>query len=349
MVRPSIGERPSGLASLSRRLMTGGIVLLLLGVALFASAAPVPYVEHARAFAGPGPAATVVLNVTATDTPSFVPHGLSAVAGTRATFSVENAGSFPHTFSLFGAANDTIPQNSTPTQLDALFARSGTTVNLTVAPGTTANATFAIPASWVGGSFEFVSLVPYQFQAGMFGFLNVTSASSGGSYAISVMAAPSALQFVPSAIQVNATSFPIHIQAAVSNAGTTAHTWTLDATPNENLTPTGFASTFQAHPPAANINIPTSSGVVATANFTLTQKGVYEFICTVPGHFAAGMYGYLYVGVPAPAAVAPPSTAIVELWVLVAAGVLLGVGVLLAVAAAFTGRFAGSETTPRQH
>ena len=194
-----------------------------------------------------------------------------------------------------------------------------------------------------------MSLVPYQFQAGMAGVLNVTSASSGATYSVSLMTAPSALAFLPSEIEINATSFPIHVVADVSNQGTTSHTWTLDATPDENLTATGFTSTFQAHPPAANIVVPTTSGMVASANFTLSQKGVYEFICTIPGHFAAGMFGYLYVGVPAPAVAAPPSSAIVEYWVLIAASALLGVGVLLAVVAAFSGRFPASENAPRHH
>jgi uncharacterized cupredoxin-like copper-binding protein len=349
MSRPSGGDGPRRVVSISRRLLAGGLVLLFFGAALSAAGASVPGVAHAQVRDGPAGSGPVLLNVSATDAPAFVPHGLDAVAGAAVTFVVHNNGTFPHTFSLLGVANETIPTNSTPAALDALFAKNGTSVNLTVAPGTTANATFTIPADWVGGSFEFVSLVPYQFQAGMSGVLNVTSASAGASYSISVMTAPSALAFVPSAIQINATSFPIHVVADVTNQGTTAHTWTLDATPNENLTPTGFTSAFQAHPPAANLAVPTTSGVVATVNFTLAQKGVYEFICTVPGHFAAGMFGYLYVGVPAPAVAAPPGSAIVEYWVLIAAGALLGIGVLLAVVAAFTGRFPASENAPRHH
>jgi hypothetical protein len=47
----------------------------------------------------------------------------------------------------------------------------------------------------------------------------------------------------------------------------------------------------------------------------------------------------LYVGVAVPTPPAPPSTAVVETWVLAGSGVLLAIGLALVLVAAFTGRF----------
>ena len=135
MSRPNGGGGPRRVVSMSRRLVAGGLVLLLLGAALSAAGASVAGAAHAQLRSGPGGSGAVVLNVTATDAPAFVPHGLSAVEGSTVTFVVNNTGAFPHTFSLLGVANETIPANSTPSELDALFAMNGTSVNLTVAPG----------------------------------------------------------------------------------------------------------------------------------------------------------------------------------------------------------------------
>jgi hypothetical protein len=81
------------------------------------------------------------------------------------------------------------------------------------------------------------------------------------------------------------------------------------------------------------------------ANFTVPGPGVYQYICTVSGHFANGMTGFLYVGVVPPPQAAPPSTAIVESWVLVGSGMLLAVGIVVAVATMFVGRI---PTAPRE-
>ncbi|HEV2231097.1 MAG TPA: plastocyanin/azurin family copper-binding protein [Thermoplasmata archaeon] len=331
------------LRTLGRRSIAVGLAFLLLGIGLSAQASPVRWVGYAHPEVSGGGgglgsgSTTLVVNLT--DAPSFSPRSLAAIAGASVTFRLHNLGGFNHTFSLSGQANVTLNQSWSPSQLFGYFARNGTSVNASLAPGAWSNVTFSVSPSWSGGRFEFVSLVPYQFQAGMFGFFNVTSGAAGTTFVLSDQTGASDLTFAPDALAVNATSFPVTIEIQVSNLGTTAHTWTVAAQPNVNLTPTGFPSYFAAHPPAANVNVPTTAGVVASAQFTLNGKGVYEFICEVPGHFANGMFGFLYVGVPLPTSAAPPSTAIVEGWVLAAAGSLLGVGVLLAATAAYVGRF----------
>jgi len=43
-------------------------------------------------------------------------------------------------------------------------------------------------------------------------------------------------------------------------------------------------------------------GQSATVTVTLTKNGIYEYICTFPGHAAAGMKGLIGIGVPLTAA-----------------------------------------------
>jgi plastocyanin len=54
---------------------------------------------------------------------------------------------------------------------------------------------------------------------------------------------------------------------------------------------------FHAHPPLVNLTMPPRSGAVEYANFTAPPLGYYEYVCLVPGHFQAGMSGYLLSGV----------------------------------------------------
>jgi hypothetical protein len=61
------------------------------------------------------------------------------------------------------------------------------------------------------------------------------------------------------------------------------------------------------------------------------------------------MNGFLYVGVPLPAPVLPPSTAIVSVWVLYSGGGLLGLGGLLAGAGLLVGRFPRSPPPSGGH
>jgi len=327
--------------TLGARLAIVGSVLCLVGLAFPALAAPVPNVGYARpgASSGGGGGTPTAIEVNLTDTPSFGPSALSATAGSSVVFDLHNVGGLDHSFALSGAANVTLNRSWTPAALDQFFAKNGTAVNQTVAAGAWANVTFGIPSGWAGASFEFASLVPYQFQAGMFGFLNVTSGAPAASFTVEDASAASTLSFTPAALGVDATSFPIHLEVEVSNLGTNPHTWTLAPQPNVNLTPGNFTTYFQAHPPAANIAIPTGIGILAFANVTLNSPGVYEFLCEIPGHFAAGMFGFLYVGVPVPHAPAAPSSAVVQAWILLTGAALLGVGVLLAVVAGLVGRF----------
>ncbi|MCI4325496.1 MAG: plastocyanin/azurin family copper-binding protein [Thermoplasmata archaeon] len=335
---------------LSKALTALGLVVLL-AAALVGTASERPSAAPRTFSSGGGPTgggtATIRANVTLTDAPAFDPSSLTGTAGDLMAVDLTNSGNFTHTFTVSSVANHPLNRSWSPTSLAAFFHANGSWTNISVAPGTSAWANFTIPANASGSSFEFVSLVAYQFQAGMFGFLNVTGGASGAGVQLTEQTSGAGLAFVPAALGANATTFPVTIDIAVSNLGSTGHTWSLVGLPNVNLTPGNFTTFFQAHPSPASVDVPTTPGQVVWANFTIPQAGVYQYLCEIPGHFAAGMFGYLYVGVPVPASVAPPSTAIVEPLLLAGAGALLGVGILLALVASLVGRI--PPPAPKPH
>ncbi|HKV89691.1 MAG TPA: plastocyanin/azurin family copper-binding protein [Thermoplasmata archaeon] len=331
--RPASGARrrvPSVLIAL-------GVLLLLAGL-LGPPALPAPVAQE-RAFAtgGGGGGSAEVRTVNLTDAPSFTPNALTASSGDALALHLVNSGSYAHTFTLSKVANFSLNRSWTPTELDAWFAANGSFANVSLNGNASLWANFTLPST-ADGSYEFASLVAYQFQAGMFGYLNVTSGSAAGGVSLTEHTASAGLRFDPAVLVANATAFPVTVSVAVSNLGSAAHTWTLVAQPEVNVTSGSFVSYFQSHPPAASVNVPSTPGQVVYANFTIAQKGVYQYICEIPGHLAAGMEGYLYIGVPAPASVAPPSTDVVQPWLLVGGGAILGVGVVLALAASLVGR-----------
>ncbi len=277
---------------------------------------------------------TVTVNMT--DTPRFVPRSLVGATNSTLTVHLDNLGHYNHTFTVSKVPGVILNTSWTPAELSSFFAKNGSLANVSVAPGQQAYANISLNASVGGDSFEFVSLVPFQFQAGMFGFLNVTF--SGPGVRLNETTTDS-LQFVPNELAVTAPHFPESVDVLVTNMGSFGHTFTLAAQSNYTLSPTNFTSYFTAHPPLVSATVPAGAGSSVWANFTLAAPGVYQYICEVPGHFASGMDGLLYVNVPVPAPPAPPSTAVVETWVLAGSGGLLVIGVLLAVIASFTGRF----------
>lgn len=346
-MRPS--DRIGRLRRAARLCLVLGLVLGVVGVALHPAGGPVEYATRGFATGGGGGGGgggsmgggTENVTVNMTDAaPFFDPANLSLTAGGAVDLTVHNLGQYNHTFTLAALGNFTIPQSYSPAQLDSFFAKNGTLVNLSVAPGGTGFANISLSRSAAGATLEFVSLVPYQFQAGMFGTARVTSGVSGGTFALSLQTASNQLLFVPDTLVIqNTTSFPISVSVQVSNLGTTTHTFTLAAQNNLTLNPTNFTTFFQTHPPLTNVQVPTTSGVVVYANFTITAKGAYQFICEVPGHFSGGMYGWLYVGWAPTPPPAPPGSELIDTPILLGAGALLALAVVFTLAGTFAGRF----------
>lgn len=322
--------------------LLGGVVLLLVAGALDGgahptAARPVP----ASTIGGPGgsgdsgPPNNLTVNLT--DAPSFDPSSMVASAGSVLSLELVNTGAYNHTFTVANVSGYVFPPTTTPDELTAWFAANGSLADVAVAAGTTSFLNVSVPSADAGKSFEVVSLVPYQFQAGMHGFLNLSGGATGPGVSVTE-STNDQLRFVPDQLSVNATSFPVTVDVEVTNQGSTPHTFTLEGQSNNTLSPGNFSSYFTAHPPLADVSLG-SAGATVWANFTVTAPGVFEYICRVPGHFSNGMFGWLYVGVPQTPPAPPPSSAIVQEGVLIGAGSLLGIGALFAVAAAYTGRF----------
>jgi len=300
-----------------------------------------PEVGYAHPFAN---VENVTINLT--DRPSFSPQFVNVPAGSSVALHLVNRGLYAHTFTLCRTPGAFLRASLSPGQVYSFFSANGTLANVSLAPGAQGWANLTFNASLALDSFEFASVVPYQFQSGMWGFLNLTSTAAGLQLSEGTT---DGLAFVPNVLSATPTHYPIVIAVLVTNQGNFAHTFTMVPQTNVSLLSTNYSSYFQLHAPLVNENVPAAPGQTAWANFTIAAPGVYQYICEVSGHFANGMYGYLYVGVPVPTPPPAPSTAIVAGWVLAGSAILFGVGVLLTAGAAISGRFPPRANSPEQH
>jgi uncharacterized cupredoxin-like copper-binding protein len=288
--------------------------------------------------------ATAAVNMT--DQPRYTPNSVTANASATVSVLLRNTGQYVHTFTLSKVANLKLNASWTPSELNAFFNGNGSLANVSVAGGASAWANVTFNSSVGGDSFEFVSVVPYQFQAGMWGFVNVSSTGPGVQLSDNTT---DSYQFVPNELAAAPTHFPAVVDVLVTNTGALGHTFTVSPLSNFTLSPANFTATFQTNPALVNAPVPGGAGGSVWANFTIRAPGIYQYICTVTGHFANGMTGFLYVDVPVPPPPVAPSTAIVDTWVLIGSSVLLGVGVLLAIVATYAGRFPGQKSEHDHH
>ena len=282
-------------------------------------------------------ASAVNVTMNLTDEPAFSPSIVTVPAGSSVAIHLDNIGEYPHTFTLCARSDVVLSSSLTPAGVYDFFRANGSLANVSLAPGAQGWANLTFNASVAGpASFEFVSVVPYQFQSGMWGFLNLTSTGPGLELSENTTNAPG---FVPDVLAAQPTHYPINLDVLVTNEGNLPHTFTVAPQTNVTLLPSNFTAYFVLHAPLVSANVPAGAGATIWANLTISGPGVYQYICEISGHFAAGMYGYLYVGVPPPASPTPPSTALVDTWVLGGSAALLGIGGVLAGVAAYTGRF----------
>jgi plastocyanin len=121
----------------------------------------------------------------------------------------------------------------------------------------------------------------------------------------------------------------------------TPHDFRLVAEANYSF-PTGAGTSvllayFNQHPPLVNLSLGSAPATV-TKQFVAPHKGLYEFVCTQAGHFAAGMLGYLGSGVPPPGQVNSGPGAPV----FIIGGTIAGLVILAIVLAFVIGRRRGS-------
>ncbi len=103
---------------------------------------------------------------------------------------------------------------------------------------------------------------------------------------------PNNFQMVPTNVTINVT---------VTDADTLAHTFSIVNWEGVQLPATAdIPAVFAAHGTLFSINV-TGAGDVATGTFKSPGPGWYEFVCQEPGHFAAGMYGFIAFGINLPA------------------------------------------------
>lgn len=275
-----------------------------------------------------------------TDTPAFAPRFLTAAPGTSVSIHLHNIGTIPHSFTLSNVSKLPLLQNWTPTQLNQTFHAHPPLANVTVAAGSSAYANFSIGANLSFASLEFVSLIPYQFQTGMWGFLNITSNSPPLTTTVNTT---DQFAFVPAALGVEPSSFPTNVAILVTNLGVLSHTFTVSAKANVQL---GTVAGLTGNATLVNVSVPTATPKTVWANFTIYAPGVYEFVCTVAGHFQNGMFGFLYAGVPVPPPAAAPSTQIVDAWLLGGSLALVGIAGLILLVATLTGRLPSPPRGP---
>jgi uncharacterized cupredoxin-like copper-binding protein len=284
--------------------------------------------------------------VNMTDAPAFTPRSLVAPAGTNLSIHLVNQGDFNHTFTLSKVPNVVLSSSWTPTELYSFFDKNGSLANVSVGPGGSAWANVTFNSSVGGDSFEFVSVVPYQFQAGMWGFVNLTVTGPGLLLSENTT---DGYAFVPDVLSASPVHYPVKLDVLVTNTGSLDHTFTLSPLSNYTISPANFTQFFATNAPIVSVPINSGAGTTAWANFTVRGPGIYQYICEIDSHFANGMTGLLYVGIPPPPAPPPLSTALVDSWVLVGSAVLVGVGVLIAAIASYSGRFPSPPVDHEPH
>ncbi len=285
-------------------------------------------------------AAPVNVTVSTNDSPAFAPSTIAVLSGENLSITLVNHGSYAHTFTLSSNGSYVLPKNWTPQQLDAFFQAQPPLLNVSMPANSSSVVNLTVNASMAGGHFEYVSVVPYQFQAGMAGFLNVTPPVQ--QHLEFYVNASDTFRFLPSQLNASASlQYPISVTVELGLASGSAfsHTFTLSPLPNYNLSSANYTTFFSQHAPLVSIDAPATSGPFTNGTFVIDGPGYYEYICEITGHFADGMFGFLYVGVPLPALPTAPSTAIVDEWLLIGGAVVLGIGAILAAVVAFVGRF----------
>ncbi|MGA8302372.1 MAG: cupredoxin domain-containing protein [Thermoplasmata archaeon] len=89
------------------------------------------------------------------------------------------------------------------------------------------------------------------------------------------------------------------VDLLITQDDTTQHTFTLSSVVNYTIpsstTPSELYAFFNAHPPLVNLSLPATVGYEAYSNFSAPPLGTYEYVCEIPDHFQAGMYGFFEV------------------------------------------------------
>jgi uncharacterized cupredoxin-like copper-binding protein len=106
--------------------------------------------------------------------------------------------------------------------------------------------------------------------------------------------------YTPSTLEVR-DGQPVHLR--LQNDGSLEHDLSLSGLPiaegSVAATPESGHDMSHLHTDAAlSVHLSAQPGQTASVSFTPTEPGSYRFICTIPGHQEAGMFGTLMVTEP---------------------------------------------------
>lgn len=271
----------------------------------------------------------IALNVTMNDTaPGFYWSTDVVSSNTTVDVLLHNNGSSTHSFSLYNVSGYVFPTSPypSPAQVNKTWAnQSSPGPNIWLPAGGWTNFSFVMTDP---GVYEVLSLYPWQFQSGFYTFLHVLPAGSATKqYAFTNTT--SDLTFTPNILVVQP-NIPVVFEVTAQGAG---HTFTLDGCSNDSAIVTGVS--LPSSDPCLGASPTYSAAIVNLAINTLGQTyasapvilkpGIYWFMCTVPGHFAAGMWGKVYVGIPqTPAGSTPSVTNVIQYAYLGLAATVIG-------------------------
>ncbi len=121
----------------------------------------------------PGVRGQVTLTITMADALTFRPNTFSAAPGESVSLTLTNAGVLPHTFTLFGEVNASIPVND-DSALQTYYSDNPPLEDMSFAGGIQGSITFTAPTT--EGIYTFVCIVTNHAEGGMHGLMTVTSA-----------------------------------------------------------------------------------------------------------------------------------------------------------------------------
>ncbi len=256
-----------------------------------------------------------------------------------------NNGTTTHSFSVYMLRNQVISAttDNTPAKLNTTWA-TAPGPNFWLPGGTNLSTTlnFSDP-----GTYQVVSLYPYQFQSGFTTTITVLPAGSATKTYV-FDNATSALTFVPAILTAPANT-PIVFEVTAQQGG---HTFSIDMTSNDTTLVTGTSLPSPLPPGLANtpVNLELNNqGQTYASAPTILKAGVYWFVCEIPGHFQQGMWGKIYVGlIPSPPPNVPQITQVMQYGYLALAGIIVS-GAAFLVLMGQNERPALAGPAPREH
>lgn len=114
--------------------------------------------------------------------------------------------------------------------------------------------------------------------------------------------ATTTFSYTPNTFEQVATN--TNVTVSLTDAGSIAHSFTIIGREGwvipSSISETDFENLVYGNAPADLFNINISSVGSQSGTFPAPGPGWYEFVCTEPGHFAEGMYGFIAFGMNLP-------------------------------------------------